>query len=145
MNEGTGFSARDWPLHVTLVSNFVVDWKTTGLFDKLTYLLSRHKPIQVTAADDEFFGSDKQIQVTILEMNADLIALHNDIVKLLKSVGAVFDEPQFLERGYRAHVTVTPKARISKGDLVDIDNITIVDMFPHQDINQRKLLQSIKL
>ncbi len=145
MDEGTEFSARDWPLHVTLVSNFVVDWETTGLFEKLTYLLSRHKPIQVTAADDEFFGSEKQIRVTILDMNAGLIVLHKDIVKLLKSVGAVFDEPQYLEKGYRAHVTVTPKARAMKGDVVDIDNVTIVDMFPHQDINQRKLLQTIEL
>lgn len=145
LDEGTKFSASDWPSHVTIVSNFVVDWESTALFEKLTSLLAKHKATRVTAGEDEYFGAQKQIKVTILNMNDELVRLHKDIVSLLKSVGAVFDEPEYLDDGYRAHITVTKNSRIKTGEKVNIDAITIVDMFPGNDINKRKLLKTIKL
>lgn len=30
IEEGAEFLARDWPLHVTLVANFSVEWESTG-------------------------------------------------------------------------------------------------------------------
>lgn len=145
LDEGTEFSFHDWPSHVTIVSNFVVDWESTALFEKLTSLLAKHKATQVTAGDDEYFGDQKQIKVTVLNMNDELVRLHKDIVNLLKSVGAVFDEPEYLDDGYRAHITVTKNSHIKRSDKVNIDAITIVDMFPQEDIGRRKLLRTIKL
>lgn len=145
LDEGTEFSASDWPSHVTIVSNFVVDWENTALFEKLASLLAKHKATRVTAGGDEYFGAQKQIKVTILNMNYELVSLHKDIVSLLKSVGAVFDEPEYLDDGYKAHITVTKNSHIKRGDKVNIDAITIVDMFPHGDIGQRKLLRTVKL
>src|SRR6266852_980706 len=131
MDEGTEFPATNWPLHVTLASNFVVDWERTNLLEKLSALLAGRKPIVTTAGDDEHFGPQKQVHVTLLEMSDELKSLHNDIIALLKSVGAVFDEPQYLEDGYRAHATVQRHVRLHKGDTVHINALTIVDMFPH--------------
>lgn len=145
MDEGTEFSASNWPLHVTLASNFVVDWETTGLFEKLSMLLAEREPVKAVAGSDEYFGPQKQVHVTLLEMSSELASLHNDIIALLKSVGAVFDEPRYLEAGYRAHSTVQRHARLHKGDAVNIDELTIIDMFPHNDINRRKVLRTIKL
>lgn len=145
MNEGTEFAATNWPLHVTLASNFVVDREATGLFEELSALLAERKPIVTTAGDDEHFGPQKQVHVTLLKMNEELKSLHNDIIFLLKNVGAVFDEPRYLEEGYRAHATVQSHARLHKGDMVHIDALTIVDMFPHNDISRRKLLETINL
>lgn len=145
VEEGTEFPATNWPLHVTLASNFVVDWENTNLFDKLSALLADCKPVEAIVGDDEHFGAQKQIHVTLLEMNQELASLHNDIIALLKSVGAVFDEPQYLEEGFRAHATVQPHARLHKADRIIIDELTIVDMFPHNDISRRKLLKTIKL
>jgi 2'-5' RNA ligase len=145
MDEGTEFPATNWPLHVTLASNFIVDCENTNLLEKLSALLANRKPIKIIAGEDEYFGQQKHIQVMLLEMNAELASLHNDIVALLKSVGAVFDEPQYLEAGYRAHASVQRHVRLHKGDVVNIDELTIIDMFPHNDIQQRKVLRAIKL
>ncbi|HEX8389927.1 MAG TPA: 2'-5' RNA ligase family protein [Candidatus Saccharimonadales bacterium] len=145
LDEGTIFLASEWPLHVTLVANFVVDWEATNLYEKLSSLLERHSSIQVTAGDDEYFGPDQSIRVTVLNMNNELKSFHNNLVSVLKNANAVFDEPRFLEEGYRAHATVQRELRLNKSDLVTIDELTIVDMFPEGDINKRKVLQTIKL
>ena len=144
LEEGTEFSATNWPLHVTLASNFIVDWDATEFFIKLSDLLTSQKPIETTANTEEYFGPKKQVKVTILDMTPALMTLHTDIIALLKSVGATFDEPHYLEAGFRAHATVQPHACLHKADHVTINELTIVDMFPHGDINQRKLLQTIK-
>lgn len=145
MDEGTEFSAASWPLHVTLASNFVVDWEGANLFEKLSALLAERKSVEAAASDDDYFGPQKRIQVTLLDMNAALMSLHKDIITLLKSAGATFDEPQYLEDGYRAHATVQANSRLHKGDVIKIDELTVVDMYPHGDINRRKLLRAIRL
>jgi 2'-5' RNA ligase len=144
LDEGAEFPASHWPLHVTLVANFAVDWENTNLYEKLSNVLAQQPPIQVTAGDDEYFGPEGKTTVTVLNMNDELKSLHNNLVSVLKSAKAAFDEPRYLEEGYRAHATVQRDIRLNKGDLVSIDELTIVDIFPHEDINQRKVLQTIK-
>ena len=146
LNEGDEFTAINyWPLHITLASNFVVEWETTDLFNKLSVVLSDIKPLSVIAGDDEFFGDERKIQVTVMNMTPELMTLHKQIIKTLKDAGAVFDEPQFNEDGFRAHATVQKAHRLNKGDSVLIDEVTIIDMLPNQDITRRKILKTIKL
>ena len=146
LKEGDEFTAVNyWPLHITLASNFMVDWEATDLFNKLSDALSAIKPVDVSAGDDEFFGGERKIQVTVMNMTPELMTLHKQIIKTLKDAGAVFDEPQFNEGGYRAHATVQKAYRLDKDDNVLVDEVTIVDMFPNQNITRRKILKTIKL
>lgn len=79
-------------------------------------------------------------------MTPGLRSFHNDVIALLNGVGTIFDEPQYLEDGYRAHATVQSEAnRLHKGDTVTIDELTIVDMFPRDDISRRKTMRTFKL
>ena len=80
-----------------------------------------------------------------MDMTPELMNLHKQIIKTLRDAGAIFDEPQFNEDGYRAHATVQKAHRLNEGDSVLIDEVTIVDMFPNQDITRRKILKTIKL
>lgn len=146
LDEGAEFTAINyWPLHITLASNFIVDWESTDLFNKLSDVLSNINPVSVSAGEDEFFGGERKIQVTVLDMNEELMSLHKQIIKTLKEAGAIFDEPQYNENGYRAHATAQKSHRLNKGDNVLIDEVTIVDMFPNQDITRRKILKTIRL
>lgn len=145
IKEGTQFAASEWPLHVTLVPRFALNLEDTGLLEKLAALLRSHKPVEVVAGTDELFGEFNNIKVTLLEKTPELMNLHNTIISLLKSAGAVFDEPSFIEEGFRPHVTVQSKRRVHQGDLVKIDELNLIDMFPGGDINQRKVLKTIKL
>ena len=93
LNEGDEFTAINyWPLHITLASNFVVEWETTDLFNKLSVVLSDIQPVSVSAGDDEFFGGGREIQVTVMNMTPELMTLHKQIIKTFKDAGAVFDE-----------------------------------------------------
>jgi 2'-5' RNA ligase len=142
--DGTEFDAKHWPLHVTLVSNFVVDRKAVGLFEKLAELAANERPATAIADDDDYFGPQKQVHVTTLVMAPELRALHNRIMALLKRDGAVFDAPQYQEEGYRAHATVQAR-RLHKGDSVVIDELTVVDMFPNDDIDRRRTMKTFRL
>jgi hypothetical protein len=78
-------------------------------------------------------------------MTPELWLLHMHLITLLKNVGATFDEPQYQEEGYRAHVTVQQDKRLRKGDAIAINDLTVVDMFPHNDISRRKTMRTFKL
>ncbi len=145
VTDGTEFEAKHWPLHVTLASNFIVDRKAVNLFDELRELASKENPVATTASDDDYFGPQKQVRVTTLTMAPELQALHNRIIALLKTLGATFDEPHYQEAGYRAHATVQVDKRLHKGDAVTIDELTVVDMFPGDDISRRRTMQTFKL
>ena len=143
--DGTEFDAKHWPLHVTLAGNFAVDRKTVGLFEKLSDLAANEQPITAVAGDDDYFGPQGQVQVTTLDMAPELQALHNHVITLLKDVGATFDAPQYQEAGYRAHATVQVANRLHEGDVVTIDDFTVIDMFPHDDIDRRRTMKTFKL
>ncbi|HET8670781.1 MAG TPA: 2'-5' RNA ligase family protein, partial [Candidatus Saccharimonadales bacterium] len=143
--DGAEFEAKHWPLHVTLASNFVVNRKAVNLFDKLAELAGSEGSVTTTASEDDYFGPQKQVHVTTLTMTPELQTLHNRMIALLKSLGATFDEPQYQEEGYRAHATVQANKRLHSGDTVTIDEFTIVDMFPDDDISRRRTMQTFKL
>lgn len=143
--DGTEFDAKHWPLHVTLVSNFVVDRKAAGLFEQLAELAAIERIVTTTAGDDDYFGPQKQVRVTTLVMTPELRSLHNRIITLLKNNDAIFDASQYQEEGYRAHATVQLLKRLHKGDLVVIDELTIVDMFPNDDIDRRRTMKTFRL
>lgn len=145
MEVGAQFPSTNWPLHVTIADTFAVEWNKDGLSERLAGLLAGRKPMTAVAADDELFGPEKQTRVTILDMSQELIALHCDLVALLGDAGAVFNDPQFTEDGFRAHATVQPHARLNKGDTVHFTELSIVDMFPGSDPYQRKILRVMKL
>ena len=145
MPEDAEYSTNEWPLHVTIADTFAVDWQGGILLDELTELLARHKTVLSKASRDEYFGPKKETQVTLLDMSKDLLDLHNDLIDFLKKAGALFNDPQYLGSGFRAHATVQPHARLQAGDWVKFNELTLIDMFPGGDPYQRKLLKKMKL
>lgn len=145
VEEGFEFHRGDCPLHITLADTFAVNWDTTDLLNKLTVLLAEQKPVEVVAGDDAFFGpSDEPVQVAVMKNIPELQALHDRVIKELKNAKAVFNNPQYVGKGYGPHSTVQKHTRLHKGDTVKIDNMTLIDMFPNGDAQQRKVVKSIK-
>jgi len=145
MAEGATYSSNDWPLHVTIADTFSLNWEIDDLRTKLSELATKLKPATAIAAQDEYFGPEKQTQVTILDMSKGLINLHNGVISILKSLGAVFNDPQYMGEGFRAHATVQSNARLNMGTEVKFDNLAIIDMFPDDDPYIRKVLKRIPL
>lgn len=145
MKEGEEYASSDWPLHVTIAGIFAIDLAESGLFERLTDLLTSQKPFTSTAARDEYFGSKKRTHVTILDMNEELLILHYNVVALLKQADATFNTPQFIEEGFRAHATVRPQARLRWGEIVQFNALTVIDMFPNGNPYRRKVLKTIQM
>jgi 2'-5' RNA ligase len=143
VTDGTRFSAASWPLHITLVSNFVTDREGSNLDWKLKQISSIQQPIIVQAQKNEYFGKNKDIKVTVMHPNLDLQKLHEKLFRLLSNDGALFDEPQFLLDGYRAHATVQENSGVQPGQSITITNLALVDMFPDNDITKRRVLKTV--
>jgi len=142
---GYEFSSSNWPLHVTIADTFAVDWDSNNLRDKLSLLVSNHVPVTAIAAHDEYFGSERQTQVTILDTSKGLIELHNKVIALLEEAGAVFNNPEYNNAGFRAHATVQPHARLNEHDAVSLNNLTVIDMFPNKNPHLRKIIKIMEL
>ncbi len=145
IDNGAEFMVGHWPLHTTLVANFALDLSGSQLPNKLTTLFAQHQPLQTIATEDDYFGPERQVHVTRLMRTPELASLHNQTVALIRNCHGVFDEPHYLEDGYKPHVTVQADGRVHAGDPVRISTITLVDMFPDGDIAKRRVMQAFRL
>ena len=143
--EETQFSSSSWPLHSTMVDTFAIDWDVPTMTSKLEKLLATRKPVTTTAAGDAFFGPEKQTQVVLLQKTDDLVKLHHDLLDLLEQGGLKLNNPQYAREGFLPHSTVQKHARLSKGDPVTFNALTLIDMFPDEDPYQRRVLKTIRI
>ncbi|MFS8120553.1 MAG: 2'-5' RNA ligase family protein [Microcoleus sp.] len=145
MSEGDEYAASGWPLHVTLADIFAIDWDESTLISRCFETFSKFKSVRATVGDEDWLGEDEQTHVTLLNMNAELFNLHIDIIKFLEQGNVRFNTPEFIEQGFKPHLTVRPNARLRKGRTVAFDVLTVIDMFPNNDPSRRKVLKTIKL
>lgn len=143
--EGTIYKPADWPLHTTLADIFAIDWSEETLLQNCAQEFQNLKTISTTASDDEWFGENKNIQVTLLEKNAAITELHFALVTFLEKGNVQFNKPEFVRDGFKPHVTTQKDNHLQKGDEVVIDALTIIDMFPDDDPYLRKILKTIPL
>lgn len=145
MPVGTQFEASNWPLHATIADTFSIDWDASKMTEKLTELLKHHSQARTVTEDDRYFGDNGRVQVALLKKTGSLVRLHYDVIELLEQGGWSPNDPQFAKEGLLPHSTVQEHARLSKGDEVVFNALTIVDMFPDEDPYQRKILATIKI
>lgn len=143
--EGSIFESDNWPLHVTVVPNFEIDCNYDNLKAELLSIVSPLGPALAQANNDDFFGPNNDILVTRLEPTPKLALIHNTIVDFLEKQGAVFELPIRLRSDYKPHVTVHINNRIYKGDVVNIDELSIVGKATEGSPSLRKVLGGIKL
>jgi len=139
---GTEFDMTDWPLHVTLANVVEIERAKTDIDRKLKELFAVQPVVTTIAGEDASFGTTR---VVLLEPNDGLISLHNRLIDLLEANGAVFNSPEYMRAGFVPHCTVQKSGRLHEGDRVTIDKITLVDMFPDQNWQRRKVLNIFTL
>src|SRR5690606_4637336 len=128
-----------------LVSNFTFPLDSNEIVDQLSNLLVDQSPVSTVSTMFEKWGDNKDIEVTVMDTNSDLRDLHSKLIKHLESHGANFDERRYLYDGYGAHSTVQKHARLELGKVVNIDSLTLIDMFPDKNGHKRRVLDTIKL
>jgi hypothetical protein len=143
--EGHEFTVQELPLHLTHIDSFAVNMGHAALADCIAGIVGDRPAFRVRALADAGYGPDKDIIVTELELSAALEKLHHDLVRGLETTGAVFKRPQFLQEGYRPHISVYSKRRIQPGDDRLIKDISIVTKVSEDENANRRIVATIPL
>jgi len=145
IDDGYEFSSDAWPLHATLVDTFAIDWSVDEMVTHLDDLLSTHSTASSTVIGSDSFGSQKQVQVSLIERTNALMRLHTDVIEALERGGLKLNDPQYARKGFLPHATVQKHAKLNIGDKVNFNAISIVDMFPNKNPYGRKILKTVKI
>lgn len=139
------FSASEWPLHVTLLANFSVARTIEDLENELASYAQQVEPFDIVADREAAFGPSKNVAVSLIRLNRNIIRMHHKLHALTAKLGAVYDEPAFMGNGYRPHATIQYNARLSDGQKITLGDFTLVDMWPGKDITRRKVIRTFQL
>jgi hypothetical protein len=142
---GAEFLSGHWPLHITLVANFSIEWTADKTIEEITKLLINQTIVKSKALAETLLGPNKDVPVTLLEVTPSLTSLHRYITNMLAAAGATFDSPEYNLDGYLPHATIQLENRLQLGDQVLLDKVTLVDMQANGDPKQRKVLETFKL
>jgi hypothetical protein len=124
------------------VDVFAINRHEASLDTKLSALASGTQAVKVAAVADSLLGTTS---VVLFEKTVPLQQLHDDIVCLLEQNLATFNNPEFTKDGFLPHSTVQGSDRVRIGDVINIDSISLIDMFPNDDWQQRKVLATFNL
>ena len=138
---GVAFNMTDWPQHITIVDVFAVE-HDENLNQLLAGLIAQHLRIHLTIGHEATLGTT---DVLIVNKNDKLQDLHDEVVNLLESNGAVFNNPEFTHQGFLPHSTIQKAGNLKSGDNITISTLALVDMFPDGNWQHRKVLACFEL
>lgn len=142
---GESFAVHSWPLHVTVLPPFATDAEPQQIAHTLASASAGYGAITAIAAEDALFGRRENIAVTLVRDSPELTRLHRTLVAAVLPFAALPEEPAFTGSGFRAHVTVKDGARVSKGDVLSLTHIALVDMAPRSHPSGRTVLATVDL
>lgn len=125
---GSNFSRREWPAHVTLAPNFVVDAPGAVVVSVVRDLCAEEGPLPIRFVGEAHFGPNHSIPVQLVESDR-VLSLHARLADLLEELpGFTADQPAFWRRGYRPHMTQVPGAPTAAGASRQLPYIAIAQM-----------------
>lgn len=139
------FNASEWPLHITLLANFTIADTLKSLVKQLDAFSLQLQSFDVDVNGEDLFGADKNVAVSLIKPNSELIKTHLSLASIAILLGAKFDEPRYMNDGFRPHATIQLKSRLKEGQTVNINAFTLVDMLPDNDITKRRIIKKFEL
>jgi 2'-5' RNA ligase len=134
------FSCKQWPLHVTLLPNFIVSNSLDELIYNLNELSHTIRPFSIQVGDDDNFGPNGEVLVSLIKPEEDILSLHSKLLAITKSYK--FDTPQYIGEGYRPHASKQQNNELVSGENYLVESMTLVDMFPDSDIERREVIKT---
>lgn len=119
------FAANNLPLHLSHIDSFETELGVEELIAALRNLLSGQRIFTVQALADEYYGPQKDIPVTTLELTSELKNFHNSLVGFLKRQGAVLRHAEFNGDNFSPHVSIYGTKRIAAGSPILINDISL--------------------
>lgn len=140
IDTGDSFHMTEWPPHITLADVFAVDI-TENLASDLQSYIDTLLPVTTSIKSGDVLGTTP---VWLLEDTPDLWNMHTSLVTILEKHGAVFNVPEFTRDGFIAHITKQAGSTLRLGDEVTVSGVSLLDLFPNKDWQQRKVLRHFR-
>ena len=119
------FLRREWPAHLTVLSNFLTDAADDEVARTVEPVLAAIGPVHARIREEAWFGLDLDVRVRLVE-SADAHDLHGALLDAIRPDG--FDHPTHQGAGYRPHVTVTPDPPLEEGAELLLPRIALAAM-----------------
>lgn len=120
------FDRDDWPLHLTLVSDFTLARDVGDVDQALKVASDAGDPLSVRGAGDAMFGVHSDIPVRLVE-SGNAASIHQ---KLLTELDGLINlvEPNYAGSGFRPHVTARGADQLGSGESRTLDSLSLVRM-----------------
>lgn len=142
---GFEFSQDNIPLHLTHIDSFQIELGTDELTSLLSQALLQQAQFEIKATKDAYYGPDKNILVTEIELNPALLHLHSLIMKTLTENNATFKNPLFQNDGYSPHISAYGTRRVHSGDILTVEGLSIASKTSDADDAMTRVLAKIAL
>ena len=137
---GGPFLRREWPAHLTVLSNFLSDDTDDEVARRIEPVLAATGPVHARIREAAWFGPDDDIRVRLVE-SAEVDVLHGALLDALRPAG--FEHPTHQGAGYRPHVTLTPSPGLEEDAELVLPRIALAEMVgPHAWIRWSRALPS---
>lgn len=133
-----------WPLHLTIVPPFEIEWDAQEVLSKIGSVVMTHPAHTITAQSEEMFGTEANIPVMTFGLTQELAVLNSRLVDFLEQNNATFTYPRFI-RDYRPHTSAQGDQQLHPGDTVSISRLSIVDREPDGNPTERRVVGAIEL
>jgi len=136
------FKSESTPLHATLAGVFAVDAKMPEIATVVRGAIRGTRVFEIEISETEQWGD---IRVSVMQDSVHFTDLFKAVQGALLDNGAQFNEPQYLNQGFRPHVTQQKTGFLREGDKKLVKSISLVDMFPDGDGEKRRIVTTIDL
>ncbi|MBI5161849.1 MAG: 2'-5' RNA ligase family protein [Micrococcales bacterium] len=123
---GAEFEPGEQPVHLTLVPRTSTDAELGQLEAAIESALAAFGPLEIEGGDDELFGPDHDVEVTLVEDDGTLASVHRELLRALRPLGMRVLAPPFVGAGFRPHVTVRGDERIERGERLTLDAVALL-------------------
>lgn len=105
---------EELPLHCTLMHRFWSELEPEALAEQVDDFFREIHPVILKPHEHLLLGP-KQVPVSELELTSELKELHMQLYKFLNGLSVEYTAPEWVGKGYRAHVTERENARLEIG------------------------------
>ncbi len=145
IDEGSEFYYTDFPLHVTIAGVFACDKSGGEIAEGLAEVVRNMQKVEIVGEQQDMFGLEQDIPVMRVRKTPELMDLYAMVYTWLENEGVVYNSPEYQASGYVPHSTVQKTGSLAQGEKRVLTSISLVDLFPHNDGFQRKIVKTIVL
>lgn len=141
---GDEVDRANWPLHLTLSTNFDLGRDVAALERVVDSVSRTAMPVEVVVSSRALFGAHENVPVALVDPVEPLRQLHVGLVESLTALGAEFHYPQHVFEHYRPHITDIDD-RLRRGDRFLVDSLTVFGLNPPGSRGHARALATYRL